>query len=109
MQPGEPLWQRRQVLCVLACPQFGVRAVDRLAERGRLPTDEREVAIDPLKLVTRGTGALGRTLGCARVLRDLLAGAGEVRGDAATFALAFAPLLREGRGSRRELLIAREE
>ena len=93
MQPGEPLWERRQVLRVLACRQFGVHAVDRLAERGRLPTDKGKIAIDSLKLVTRGAGALGRTFRGARSLRDLLASAREVRGDAASLALAFAPFL----------------
>src|SRR4029077_21043269 len=40
---------------------------------------------------------------------DLLAGAREIRRDAASLALAFAPFLREGRGGSGERLVAREE
>ena len=109
MQPCEALGERRQILSVLASRELGVGAIDGFAERGGLPTNEREIAVDPLKLVARGAGALSRALRGARGLRDLLTSTRQIGRDAASFALAFAPLLRQLRGGGRELLIARKE
>ena len=109
VQPCETLWKRRQILCLLASRELGIGAIDSFAKRGGLSTNEREIAVDPLKLVASGAGALGCALRGARGLRDLLTSAREIGRDAASFALAFAPLLRQARGGRRKLLIARKE
>jgi len=94
---------------VLASRKLSIRAVDGLAERGGLPTHEREIAVDPLKVVARGTGALGRTLSRAGGFGDLLPGPPEVRGDPTSLPLAFAPLLREAGRGRGELLVSFEK
>jgi len=109
VEPGKPFRERRERLRILACGELGVRAVDGLAEGRGLPADQRQVAIDALQLVARGARAFGRALRDARHFRDLRARAREIRGDAASFALAFAPLLRELRRGRGELLVAPEQ
>ena len=109
VQPRESLWQRGQLVGVLACRELGIRALDGFAERRGLPAHEREVAIDPLKLVPRRARALGGALRDACGFGDFLARTHEVRSDAASFALALGPFFREARGGRRKLLVSREE
>src|SRR5437868_5296854 len=58
-------------------------------------------ALPPAIATARPSGARG--------LRDLLTSTRQIGRDAASFALAFAPLLRQLRGGGRELLIARKE
>src|SRR5439155_15864428 len=109
VQPRESLWQRGQLVGVLACRELGIRALDGFAERRGLPAHEREVAVDPLQLVPRRARALGGALRDACGLGDFLARAQQVGRDAASFALALGPFFREARGGRRKLLVSPEE
>src|SRR5437773_1871414 len=109
MQPRESLWQRGQLVGVLARRQLGVRALCGFAKRRGLPAHEREVAIDPLKLVARRARALGGALCDACGFGDFLARTHEVRSDAASAALALRPFFREAPGRCRKLLVSREE
>ncbi len=85
------------------------RASDGLAERGRLPAHEREIAIDALQIVPRGPGTLGDTLGPAAGLGGRVPGTLEVTADARALALALGALRGEGCGLLRELVVAREQ
>src|SRR5207237_8650782 len=107
VQPRESLWQRGQLVGVLACRELGVRALDGFAERRGLPADEREVAIDPLKLVARRARALGGALCDACGFGDFLARTHEGRSDAASAALALRPFFREARGGSRPHPVSR--
>src|SRR5207245_5528607 len=106
VQPRESLRQRRQVVSILARGELGVRALDRLAERRGLPAHEREVAIDPLKLVARRARALGGALRDACGSGDFLARQHAVRSGAASFEFALSTFVRAGCCAYRILVLS---
>src|SRR5205085_160941 len=92
VQPAESFRKRRRLARRRARGDLRLRSLDRLAQRGRLSAQQREIAVDALQLVPRGAGAPGRGLGDPICLGDGVARSLQLRRDPAAFALTHTPL-----------------